>query len=86
MFDNDFGTNLSLEEKNFMNEYCNLTSQYGSSSFFPMSNESKMEQYSKLLEIINKLSPEEITKFNEFIDKAQSLHLGDGLENKGRAK
>jgi len=86
MPDNNFGINLSLEEKQFIHQYCDLLLQYGSSSFFPMTDELKKEQYKKLMEIVGKLTLEEAKQFNEFTDKSQTLHLDNSLENDDKPK
>lgn len=86
MLDNNFGENLSSKEKQFINQYCNFLEKYGSVSFFPISKELKLQQYDMLMQIVNKLTPEEVVKFNEIIDRCQTLHLGDNLENGDRIR
>lgn len=63
-----FGINLSPEERQFIMEY-------GNSLDFSMSDAEKFEQYDKLKLILEKLTPEEITKFNKIIDSAMMQDL-----------
>ena len=66
----NFGISLTLEERNFLNNYSKLMIQYGSPEHFPISNDEKFAQYSRLTEILDKLTPEEIAEFNKLSEKA----------------
>lgn len=67
----NLGVNLSLEEKEFLGNYCNLLSQYGSINSFPMSDQEKIYQSRALGNITSKLTVEELARFNSFQSNAE---------------
>lgn len=86
MNDNNFGINLTETEKQFINDYCNLISQYGHSTYFPISDELKVKQYNILMDIVSKLTQEEVAKFNEFCTQAEMSLIAKNYEAGNRPR
>lgn len=77
----DFGKNLSVEERFIVDYYMDTMEEYFNINYFPLRSKTKMELSDAMNSIMKKLSPEEVSKITELVNRGMNLSADELTED-----